>query len=381
MGEDLAEAVASATALVADQAGEWDRTGLLPLRLLRELGAQGRLCAEVPVQYGGLGLTSLTGGQYTAHIGSLCSSLRSVMTSQGMAAWTVQRFGTARQQADCLGRLTGGELAAVAFSEPQAGSDLSALGTTIRQDGESVVVDGRKKWVTAAHYADLLVVFGRYQDGAAAVLVPADAPGVRVERIADPLGCRAAGHADLRLDSVRLPVDSVLGGYGLPLPLLVTTALAYGRISVAWGCVGILRACLAAATAHAATREQFGRPLAEHQLVARHLAELYAGEQIASRVCEHASRCWDAGSPEQVVATVLAKHVSAARAAEGAASAVQVLASAGAADGHSVARAYRDAKLMEIIEGSSELCQLMLAQHAMTAGGLGRAMPGAGGTT
>jgi methoxymalonate biosynthesis protein len=165
------------------------------------------------------------------------------------------------------------------------------------------------------------------------------------------------------------------------LPLLVTTALAYGRISVAWGCVGILRACLAAATAHAATREQFGRPLAEHQLVARHLAELYAGEQIASRVCEHASRCWDAGSPEQVVATVLAKHVSAARAAEGAASAVQVLASAGAADGHSVARAYRDAKLMEIIEGSSELCQLMLAQHAMTAGGLGRAMPGAGGTT
>ncbi len=381
MGEDLAEAVASATALVADQAGEWDRTGLLPLRLLRELGAQGRLCAEVPVQYGGWGLTSLTGGQYTAHIGSLCSSLRSVMTSQGMAAWTVQRFGTARQQADCLGRLTGGELAAVAFSEPQAGSDLSALGTTIRQDGESVVVDGRKKWVTAAHYADLLVVFGRYQDGAAAVLVPADAPGVRVERIADPLGCRAAGHADLWLDSVRLPVDSVLGGYGLPLPLLVTTALAYGRISVAWGCVGILRACLAAATAHAATREQFGRPLAEHQLVARHLAELYAGEQIASRVCEHASRCWDAGSPEQVVATVLAKHVSAARAAEGAASAVQVLASAGAADGHSVARAYRDAKLMEIIEGSSELCQLMLAQHAMTAGGLGRAMPGAGGTT
>ena len=366
MGEDLAGAVASATALVAGHAAEWDRTGLLPLPLLRELGAQGRLCAEVPVEYGGWGLSSLTGGEYTAHIGSLCSSLRSVLTSQAMAAWTVQRFGTAQQRADCLSRLTGGGLAAVAFSEPQAGSDLSAMTTTIRHEGGSVVVDGRKAWVTAGHYADLLVVFGRFQDGAAAVLVPADAPGVRVRRIAEPLGCRAAGHAEVTLDSVRLPLDQVLGGHALPLSLLVTTALAQGRMSVAWGCVGILRACLAAATAHAADREQFGRPLAEHQLVARHLAELYAGEQIATRVCEHASRCWDSGSPEQVVATVLAKHVSATRAAQGAASAVQVLASAGATDGGLVARAYRDAKLMEIIEGSSELCQLMLAQHAVS---------------
>jgi methoxymalonate biosynthesis protein len=371
VGDDLAEAVASVSESVGDRAGEWDRTGLLPLELLRELGARGRLCAEVPVQYGGWGLSSLLSGEYTAHVGSLCSSLRSVMTSQGMAAWTIQRFGAEQQQSDWLARLTGGELAAVAFSEPQAGSDLSAMGTTIRREGGTVVIDGRKKWATAAHYADLLVVFGTFEDGAAAVLVPADAPGVTVERIADPLGCRAAGHADIRLDSVRVPVGQVLGGYGLPLPLLVTTALAYGRMSVAWGCVGILRACLAAATGHAAARRQFGSPLAEHQLVARHLAELFAGEQVASRVCEHASRCWDAGSPDQVVATVLAKHVSAEQAARGAAAAVQVLASAGSRDGHVVARAYRDAKLMEIIEGSSELCQLMLAQHAVSTYGSG----------
>ncbi|GAA1390438.1 hypothetical protein GCM10009639_19250 [Kitasatospora putterlickiae] len=241
--------------------------------------------------------------------------------------------------------------------------------TTVRRDGDAVVVDGHKKWVTAAHYADLLVIVGRYEDGAVAVVVPADTPGVRIERIADPLGCRAAGHADVHLDGVRLPADSVLGGHGLPPALLVTTALAYGRMSVAWGCVGILRACLAAATAHAAGREQFGRPLAEHQLVAGHLADLYTAEQVAARVCEHASRCWDEGSPDQVVATVLAKHVAATQAAKGAATAVQVLASAGSRDGHAVARAYRDAKLMEIIEGSNELCRLMLAQHALSATG------------
>jgi alkylation response protein AidB-like acyl-CoA dehydrogenase len=314
-----------------------------------------------------LGLSSQHNGELTAHVGSLCSSVRSVMTSQGMAAWSVHRLGSGEQQASYLPRLSGGDLAAVAFSEPHAGSDLSPISTQIRVDGDSVVLDGHKVWVTAAHYADLILVVGQYRDGAAAVVVPATAPGVRVERIPDPLGCRAAGHADVHLDSVRLPADSVLGGAGQSLSLLVTLVLAYGRISVAWGCVGILRGCLAVAAKHARSREQFGKPLVDHQLVSRHLAELFVSEQVSTRVCEHASRCWDSGASGMVMATVLAKHVSAGNAAHGAASAVQMLASAGARDGHVVARAYRDAKLMEIIEGSNELCQLMLAQHVVAA--------------
>jgi methoxymalonate biosynthesis protein len=317
--------------------------------------------------HGGLGLHSQHNGELTAHVGSLCSSVRSVMTSQGMAAWTVHRLGSGQQQASYLPRLTGGDLAAVAFSEPHAGSDLSAMSTQIRVDGDSVVLDGQKVWVTAAHYADLILVVGQYRDSAAAVIVPATAPGVTVERIADPLGCRAAGHADVRLDSVRLPADSVLGGAGQSLALLVTSALAYGRVSVAWGCVGILRACLTAAARHTQSREQFGKPLIDHQLISRHLAELLVSEQVSTRMCEHASRCWDSGTPDMVMATVLAKHVSAGNAARGAASAVQILASAGVHDGHVVARAYRDAKLMEIIEGSNELCQLLLAQHVVAA--------------
>lgn len=366
MSDRLAEAAASVTGLVGDRAGDWDRSGLLPVELLRKLGASGHLCTGVPAEYGGLGWDSGAGGEFTAHVGSLCGSLRSVMTSQGMAAWTVERLGTEAQRGELLPRLVSGELAAVGFSESQAGSDLSGISTRISVDGDTVVVDGHKVWMTAAHYADLLVVFGRLGDGGAAVVVPVRAPGVQVRRVADPLGCRAAGHAEVRLDSVRLPADSVLGGEGLSLPLLVTTALAYGRMSVAWGCVGILRACLAATTAHASSRTQFGLPLARHQLVARHLAELFVAEQVATRACEHASRCWDSGSPDMVIGTVLAKHVSAGHAARGAAAAVQVMASAGVQDGHPVARAYRDAKLMEIIEGSNEMCELMLAEHALT---------------
>lgn len=350
--------------LVGDRADEWDRAGLLPVELLRKLG--GLLCAQVPAEHGGLGLSSLENGRLTAFTGSLDSSLRSVMTSQGMAAWSIQRLGNAQQHKAFLSRLTSGELAAVAFSEPQAGSDLSAIETTVTVDGDDVVVDGVKVWITAAHYADLLVVFGRYGEGAAAVVVPADSPGVRVTRVPEPMGCRAAGHATVELESVRVPRENVLGGAGAAIPLLVTAALTYGRMSVAWGCVGILQACVKAAGRHAKQRRQFDKPLALHQLVAGHLADLYVAEQSATRACEHASQCWDDGSADVVNATVLAKHTAATQAAVGAATAVQVLASAGAQDGHVVARAYRDAKLMEIIEGSGELCRLMLAQHVVT---------------
>lgn len=352
--------------LVGNRAAQWDRTGLLPDDVLRALAARGLLCAQVPTAFGGLGASSAANGEFTAYVGSRCSSLRSVLTSQGMAAWTVQRLGTPAQHAELLPKLADGQLAAVAFSEPGAGSDLSAIATTVEADGDIVVLNGQKTWTTAAHYADVIVVVGRYGSGAAAVAVPSSTPGVTVERVRQPSGCRAAGHAHVRLDNVRLPASAVLGG-GQPLMLLVTTALTYGRLSVAWGCAGILRGCLDAAGGHARTREQFGKRLASHQLVGRHLANLLTAEQTATRMCEHASRCWDSGSPDMVVATVLAKQVAAVQAAQGAATAVQVLGSAAAHEGHVVERAYRDAKLMELIEGSTEICQLILADHAVTA--------------
>ncbi|MEV7282390.1 acyl-CoA dehydrogenase family protein [Streptomyces sp. NPDC093111] len=364
-GDARAEAQALASELIGDRADGWDRAGELPLGLLRELGGKGMLCAQVPAAYGGLGLSSADNGELTAHVGALCSSVRSVMTSQGMAAWTVERLGGDEQKAVHLGELTSGRLAGVAFSEPGAGSDLGAMSTTIRVEGDTLVLDGRKSWITVGAYADLLVVFGRHGAGAGAVVVPTDAPGVTVTRVADPMGCRAAGHADITFDEVRLPADRLLGGAGLPVDWLVTSALTFGRVSVAWGCVGILRACLRAAASHAATRQQFGVALADHQLVARHLAELYVAQEASALCCEQASRCWDENSPELVTSAVTAKHLAAGYAARGAATAVQVLASAGAQDGGPVARAYRDAKLMEIIEGSNEISQLLLGKHAL----------------
>jgi methoxymalonate biosynthesis protein len=367
MSDLLAGELAFLRELVGEQPADWDLNRELPVELLRKAGARGLLCAEVPAGYGGLGASSADNGEFTAAVGAMCSSLRSIMTSQGIAAWSIQRLGDREQRKRYLAELTGGKLAAVAFSEPGAGSDLSAMETRITPDGDSVVINGQKKWITGAKYADMILLLGRHGEDAAFVVVPTGTPGVHIEPVPEPMGCRAAGHSDVRFDHVRLPASQVLAGGGQSLPLLFTTALSYGRMSVAWGCLGIVRACLAAATSHARNREQGGRRLAEHQLVGRHLADLVVAEQVCTRICEHASSRWDANSADMVVAAVVAKHVCAGHAAHSAATAVQVLASAGAQDGHVVARAYRDAKLMEIIEGSNEICQLILAQHALTA--------------
>jgi alkylation response protein AidB-like acyl-CoA dehydrogenase len=371
MPDPLQDALAGArdlvTGLIGDRAGAWDVAGELPLEVLRKLGARGVLCAEVPTSSGGLGLDSVRNGELTAYVGGLCSSTRSIMTSHGMAAWMVSRFGDRNQRRDLLAELTSGRLAAVGFSEPGAGSDLAALTTEVRADGDDIVVSGRKMWVTGARYADYVMVLARFGDAAAVVVVPADAPGVDLVPIDTAvLGCRAAGHIDVLLNDVRLPASALLGGGGQDLAMLFTVALSYGRISVAWGSTGIVRACLKAAVEHARQREQSGKKIGEHQLVARHLAGLFVAEQVSTRVCEHASAAWQSFSPDLVMATVTAKHVSAGHAAHGSSAAVQVLGSAGAVDGHVVARAYRDSKIMEIIEGSNEISQLILARHALS---------------
>jgi len=365
MADDSISPTDIATELLAGRADAWDHACELPSGVVRALGARGLLSAEVPRTLGGLGFTSQANGELTAHIGAICGSTRSVMTSQGIAAWALQRFGTDAQREEYLPQLSAGETMCVAFSEANAGSDLTGVRTTISQADECALVQGEKVWVTGAHYARWILVFGHCSKGAALAIVPASSPGVQIERVNNPLGCRAAGHAHVRFDGVRLASEEILGGRPLPSSLLISALLTYGRISVAWGCLGMLRACLAASARHAATRTTFGKPISEHQLIRRHIAELYVAERSLTAACERASRLWDEKSPEHVCAAVLAKYMGGRYAARGASTGLQILASAAAQDGNIVARAYRDAKLMEIIEGSNEISQLMLADEAM----------------
>lgn len=350
-------------AAITDAAAVSDASGELDLTLLRRL-ARGRwLCAQVPVELGGLGYTAVMNGELTAAVGRACTSMRSLMTSQGMSAWIVQRCGTREQQAALVPLLAAGELCAVAFTEPGAGSDLNAISASVERTGDDVVVHGEKRWITAAMYARRVLCLVRDGDAAAFVVVPTDSPGVCIEPVVGPLGCRAAGHASVALDRVHLPVDAVLGGGHQDLGLLAALALTYGRFSVAWGCIGIIRACREASVRHVSHREQGGVRLAEHQLVRHRLAEMFISEQAATELCRATASAWDAGSADLGIRVVAAKYFASRSARMAAEAAVQLHGSYAASDGHVVARAYRDSKLMEVIEGSNEVAAMLVADH------------------
>jgi glutaryl-CoA dehydrogenase (non-decarboxylating) len=213
------------------------------------------------------------------------------------------------------------------------------------------------------------------------VLVRRDVRGLEIEPIHGMLGTRGSMLAALRLRGCRVPAEAVVGRPGLGLSWIAATALDHGRFTVAWGAVGIAQACLEASVRHATTREQFGAPLIDHQLVRRMLSEMTAETRAARLLCLHAARLRAARHPDSVAETSLAKHFAARTAMRVAHDAVQIHGALGCSDERSVERHFRDAKIMEIIEGSSEMHQLHIADLAIAdCVALETAPGGAGGT-
>jgi alkylation response protein AidB-like acyl-CoA dehydrogenase len=292
-------------------------------------------------------------GELAEAAGAIDSSLRSVLTVHWMVSRAVQRWGDGRD----LG------LAAFCLTENEAGSDGAAVRTTLAEDGDDWIVDGRKLWVTGARLADAFLVVGRAEKGPTAVLVPAAA--VRLEPVEGQLALRGAMLADVVLEAVRVPKADTVGPPGFGWSHVAATALDHGRYTVAWGSVGIAQACLTAAARHADAREQFGARLSEHQLVRRHLAEMAARTAAARALCREAAASRTAKRASALHDTMLAKYAASTAAFDAADRAVQILGAAGTAAGAEVERHFRDARVMRIIEGSDEMQQLALAEAAL----------------
>jgi alkylation response protein AidB-like acyl-CoA dehydrogenase len=355
-------------ASVRESAAAWDGEGGLPASVRKEAAAAGLLAPDLPERYGGAGVAPAELGEICAHLGGVCSALRGLATVQGMVAAALNRWGTGEQRAQWLPRLADGELiAGFAATEEGAGSELSAVSTRIEDagDGEHVTVTGRKKWITFGQVAQLLLVLGRHEGKPAAVLVEADREGVSREPVSGQLGMRAAQIAHLGFDAVRVPRSNLVAPAGLGLSHVAAVALDHGRFTVAWGCVGMAEACVADATAHAAARTQGGVALAGHQsvraLLARAAVETAGARELACR----AARFRSDGATGAVTETIVAKYAAAAAAASASGSAVQILGSAGCEPGSRVGRHFRDAKVMEIIEGAQQVSELHIAEQLM----------------
>jgi glutaryl-CoA dehydrogenase (non-decarboxylating) len=361
--------VAAATRAFVDnfimpEAGRWDREERLDNGVIHALARQRYLGAVVPHSLGGSEMGPDAFGSLCEELGRGCSSVRSLITVHSMVCDAIRRWGSESQRHSLLPRLASGEmLAAFALTEPDHGSDVAHVSTRALPVKGGFVLSGLKKWVSFGQIADLFLVIGTVNDEPAGFLVRRSDDGVRVKAIGGMLGMRASMPAEVDLKECVIPEDRLLGPMGWGLRAVAASSLDLGRFSVAWGCVGIAQACLEASLAHAVGRVQGGVPLAQHQLIQRKLTNIFAHVRSARLVCKHATELRSAGDETSVVETCLAKYIAARSCVAASAAAVQIHGAVGCNSDMPVERHFRDSKVMEIIEGTSEIHQILIGEH------------------
>jgi glutaryl-CoA dehydrogenase (non-decarboxylating) len=349
---------------VTPYAEAYDEAEQFPPELVRKMAAAGYLGASAPAAYGGLALDAISLGLLYEEFGRGCASARSLLTVHGMVLLSLLRWGSPAQKEMWAERLaTGTAVAAFALSEPNAGSDATAMETTAVPDGDHYLLNGRKKWITFAQVAELFLLFAKVEGHITAFLVERDRPGLTVEPLDGLSGCRASMLAELHLDNCRIPAENLVGRPGFGWTYVGTMALDYGRYSVACGCVGLAQACLDASLAYVTKRQQFGVPLAGHQLIQQMVTDMAVNVEAARLLCYRAGYLRQEGDPGAVLATSMAKYFAANTASRVAADAVQMHGANGFTRAYPVQRHWRDAKVMEIIEGSTQIQQVLIAKQ------------------
>ncbi len=349
---------------IRPHADQFDREEAVPASLIRRLAERGYLGAALPSECGGWNQDAITYGLLHEEIGRGCSSVRSLLTVHDMVGHAILRWGTTQQREFWLPRLSGGQVvAAFGLSEPNAGSDAARIETSATLAGDSYILNGEKKWVTFGQLASLFLIFALCEGQPSAFLVERDNPGLSAKQIGGLLGVRASMLAHLRLDGCRVSRESVVGKVGFGFSHVAASALDQGRYSVAWGCVGLAQACLEACLQYTARRKQFGSLLKDHQLIRRMISDMITNLAAARLLCLQAARLRSTGHPEAIPATSIAKYFASRAANQAARDAVQIHGASGCCNDHPVARYFRDAKIMEIIEGSNEIQQLTIAEY------------------
>ncbi|MEM6456958.1 MAG: acyl-CoA dehydrogenase, partial [Acidobacteriota bacterium] len=239
--------------------------------------------------------------------------------------------------------------------------DAANVQTRARRSDSGYVLDGRKKWISFGRRADVFVVFAQLEDQPTAFLVERDTPGLRIEAQSGLLGLRGSMLAGLHLEDCEIPSENLLGSEGVGFALVAAASLDRGRYITACGSVGLAQACLDACLAYTRSRHQFGVPLRDHQLVKAMVTDMIANTEAARLLCQRAGYLYDRGHPDTIQANLVAKYFASRTAYRAASDAVQIHGANGCGDGVPVQRYFRDAKIMEIIEGTTQIHQIKIA--------------------
>jgi acyl-CoA dehydrogenase len=358
---------------VAPGARDRDRAGQFPADLLSEMAELGLLGVNVPAEYGGAEAGAISYALAMMEIAEACASTAVAMAVTNMCAELITAFGTEEQKRKYVTRLTSGQAVAGAFalSEPQAGSDASALETRAERTRDGWVLNGSKQWITSGDKAGVIVVWARSDGpgagGLSAFIVEGGTRGLVPGRHEDKMGLRASTTVPLQFEDCRLPAEALLGQEGQGFRLAMV-ALDGGRIGIASQACGVARAALTAAVHYTKERKAFGKSVSDFQAVRFMLANIQTELAGAELMTLRAAGIKETGKPftrEAAMAKVFASEM-ANRAAD---KAVQLHGGYGYIDEFPVERHLRDARVQTIYEGTSEIQRLVIARELLKSAG------------
>ena len=352
-------------------AAQWDHDDAIPASAIAKLAEMGLFGMGVPEAWGGLGYDSRTVAIVIEEIARVSASL-AIMVSvhNSVGAYPIYVYGTDEQRKRYLPKLTHGAVGAFALSEPGSGSDASALTTTAKRDGDHYVLNGEKNWVTNGRHVWTFLVLARTGDpgpkGISAFIVEKDQPGLTIGKSEDKMGLRGSDTVTLAFDHARVPVTQRLGpeneGFKIALQ-----SLDAGRIGVASQALGVMTAAYHEAARYAQQRHAWGAPIAKLQAIQFKLAEMERRVQCARLLIQKAAWLKDTGQ-DFIRAASMAKLYATEAATWVAHQAIQVHGGYGYVKEYVVERYYRDARVMEIYEGTSEIQRLVIARSVLRDG-------------
>jgi len=354
--------------------GEVEANDAIPDAVIAEMKDMGLFGLSIAEEYGGLGLTMLEEAKVAIELGRTTPAFRSAFgTNVGIGSQGLVMAGSPEQKAAWLPRIASGEIVtSFALTEPDVGSDSGAVKTRAVRDGDVYRLSGTKRYITNADKADLFTVMARTGEepgarGVSAFLVPRDLPGLSVGEPEKKMGQKGAKVADVNFDDVPVPAANRLGAEGEGFKIAMRV-LDRGRLHISAVCVGVAERLIADCVAYATERKQFGKPIAEHQLIQAMIADSKTEALVARAMVLETATAKDAGK-DVVMESAAAKYFASEMVGRVADRAVQIFGGAGYIADYGIERLYRDVRLFRIYEGTSQIQQVIIARETIKRGG------------
>ncbi|OYX36892.1 MULTISPECIES: acyl-CoA dehydrogenase family protein [unclassified Sphingomonas] len=354
--------------------GQVEADDAIPADIIREMREMGLYGLSIAEEYGGLGLTMSEECRVAIELGRTTPAFRSTFgTNVGIGSQGLVMAGTPEQKAAWLPKIASGEIVtSFALTEPDVGSDSGSVKTRAVRDGNVYRLSGTKRYITNADKADLFTVMARTGDepgarGVSAFLVPRDLPGVSIGEPEKKMGQKGAKVADVIMDDVAVPVENRLGAEGEGFKIAMRV-LDRGRLHISAVCVGVAERLIADCVAYATERKQFGKAIAEHQLIQAMIADSKTEALAARALMLETAAAKDAGK-DVVMESAASKYYASEMVGRVADRAVQIFGGAGYIADYGIERLYRDVRLFRIYEGTSQIQQIIIARETIKRGG------------